>query len=162
MSLEKFMKKDFVIVPATTSLADVAKVKLDRHVGDVIIAKTKNGKAEVQEGVIGIVTDRDLVLEFAKKGQLDPKRKAGEFIKGKVTVASVDEGLGAAIQKMNKNGVRRVPVVNVNKKVVGILCADDCMEILGVEMNTLAGIVKNALKKEKSSRHATPARVKAL
>ena len=69
----KVYEKDFVIVPATTSLADAAKVMLDRHVGDVI-CKTKMESAEVQEGVIGIVTDRDLVLEFAK-GQLDPSVK---------------------------------------------------------------------------------------
>ncbi|HAZ11337.1 MAG: hypothetical protein A2X86_20335 [Bdellovibrionales bacterium GWA2_49_15] len=160
MSLEKFMKKDFVMVPATSSLVEVAKVMLERHVGDVIISRTKNGKAEVREDVIGIVTDRDLVLEFAKKGKLDPSRKAGEFAKGKLTLASLSDGLGAAIEKMNKNGVRRVPVVDADKKVVGILCADDCMEILGLEMSSLTGIMKNALKNEK--KHSVPSRLKAV
>ncbi|MBI2519063.1 MAG: CBS domain-containing protein [Bdellovibrio sp.] len=162
MSLEKFMKKDFVMLPATSSLVEVAKVMLEKHVGDVIVSKAKNGKSEAYEGVVGILTDRDLVLEFAKKGKLDPNRTAGEFIKGKVTVASVDEGLGSAIEKMNKYGVRRVPVVNASKKVVGILCADDCLEVLGTEINSLAGIVKSSLKKERSSAHATSSRLRAV
>ncbi len=149
MSLEKFMRKDFVTVPMGTTILEAARLMLDRHVGDVIILDEDIDYSSVPGTPVGLLTDRDIVLTFAKAGRLDPSSKVSIFANGNVMTASITDGLGETIKKMSQSGIRRIPVLNSNKKVAGVLYTDDCIELLGEELNSLATIMKNAVKREK-------------
>ncbi len=149
MSIEKFMRKDFVTVPMTTTILEAARLMLERHVGDVIILDEDMDYNNVPGSPMGILTDRDIVLAFAKAGRLYPDGKVSIFANGGVMTASINDGLADIIKKMGRSGVRRIPILNANKKVVGVLYTDDCLELLGEELSSLASIVKNAMKRER-------------
>jgi CBS domain-containing protein len=63
------------------------------------------------------------------------------------------EGLGRAIALMRAEGVRRLPVVDADGKLVGVLAADDLIELFADELSGLAMISKSA-RMERAERRA--------
>jgi CBS domain-containing protein len=63
-----------------------------------------------------------------------------------------DAGLFEAIEYMHAKGVRRLPVVDDNGALIGILTLDDLIELLADEMTALARLVKHEQKKETTNR----------
>ena len=84
------------------------------------------------ERVVGMVTDRDLVLQVMAK-DLDPNKVSVSEVctENPVTVEPGDQ-LDAALQRMAKERVRRLPVV-VDGKLVGILAQADVAREAGIE-----------------------------
>ncbi|MEK6623405.1 MAG: CBS domain-containing protein, partial [Bdellovibrionota bacterium] len=78
------MRKDFVTVPMTTTILEAARLMLERHVGDVIILDEDMDYNNVPGSPMGILTDRDIVLAFAKAGRLYPDGKVSIFANGGV------------------------------------------------------------------------------
>lgn len=79
----------------------------------------------VEDGsLVGMLTDRDLVVRVLAQG-LDPERvQVGELCSGDPVVASPDEELDAALVRMATEQVRRLPVVE-DGRLVGILAQAD-------------------------------------
>lgn len=76
------------------------------------------------EELVGMVTDRDLVLQVMAK-DLDPNTvPVSQVCSEDPVVATPDEPLGAALQRMATEQVRRLPVVE-GVKLVGILAQAD-------------------------------------
>lgn len=101
---------------------------------------------------VGIVTDRDLVVEA-----MAPALDLGAIMVGDIMgpeLASVKEDMGVfeAIQFMSAKGVRRLPMVDKNDGLVGILTLDDLLELLSEELLSLARLVTHEQKKEDASR----------
>ena len=78
-----------------------------------------------QGQVMGMVTDRDIAIAVATKGRLAAEIPVGEVISGKVTACALDEDIKSALKKMGQERVRRVPVVNREGHLQGILSLDD-------------------------------------
>jgi CBS domain-containing protein len=76
------------------------------------------------ESLVGIVTDRDLVTQVLAEGR-DPKHTTvGECSTEQLVVVSPDEPLDAALQRMAREQVRRLPVVE-DGRLVGMLAQAD-------------------------------------
>jgi CBS domain-containing protein len=91
-----------------------------------LMASEDVGSLPVVEGdrLVGIVTDRDLVLQVLAK-DLDPSKVTiSEIATENPTVAKPDEPLDAALQRMAQEQVRRLPVVE-DGRLVGILAQAD-------------------------------------
>jgi CBS domain-containing protein len=75
-------------------------------------------------GLVGMVTDRDLVVQVLAKG-LDPEKvTVAEIASENPVVAEPGESLDSALQRMAKEQVRRLPVVE-GGQLVGILAQAD-------------------------------------
>jgi CBS domain-containing protein len=116
------------------SAGNLATVMQEETVGSVVI--------EEDDQPVGIVTDRDLVLEV-----LEPRREASEVTAGEImteTPVTVrdDAGVFDAIRKMHEESVRRMPVVDGDGLLAGIVTLDDLVVMLSDEMDTLAGIIE--------------------
>jgi CBS domain-containing protein len=91
-----------------------------------LMASEDVGSLPVVEGdrLVGIVTDRDLVLQVLAK-DLDPSKVTiSEIASENPVVAKPDEPLDAALQRMAREQVRRLPVVDAGR-LVGILAQAD-------------------------------------
>jgi len=100
-----------------SSVESVARLMSDTNCGEIPICK--NGK------VVGIVTDRDVTCRTVARGLSPTETKAGDIMTLLPVTVFDDDLLRKAIEVMEIEGVRRVPVVDGNGFMVGILSQVD-------------------------------------
>jgi len=138
-----------VVVGEQESALDAARRMRRFHVGDLIIVRdTPRGQVPT-----GIVTDRDLALEVMAQG-VEPDAVELRDLKtaARLVIAREDEDLEAAMDRMRENGVRRLPVVDGDGMLVGILTADDALELLSEGLSDLVRIVGRQRRTEQALR----------
>ena len=88
----------------------------------VEMAKADIGSLLVGENdrLIGMITDRDIVLRAVAKGR-DPKTQVREVMSDRIQYCFDDEDVNSAAENMATLGVRRLPVLNRDKRLVGIV-----------------------------------------
>ncbi len=107
-----------------------------QHVGDVIVVDQFDG-ASVP---VGILTDRDIVVSVIAPG-LDPASlQVGDLMSDDLLTARDSDDVYETIERMRLRGIRRVPVVDANGNLAGIVSADDLLEFLAEEMGELSRI----------------------
>jgi len=148
MPVSEICNREVIIVQRDDTVLDAAKLMRQHHVGDVLVVENRNGVRVP----VGIVTDRDLVVEI-----LAPELDGNVITVGDIMVpglATVKEGTGIfeAIQYMRAKGVRRLPVVDESGGLAGIITLDDLLELLSEELLALAKLVKHEQKREAGSR----------
>lgn len=115
------------------TLASVAELMRRNHVGDVVVTETR-GEARLP---IGIVTDRDIVVETVAM-QLDPGQyTAGDIMSAPVVTVKASDGLVETLRQMRENNVRRIPVVAEDGGLAGIVTADDIVRLLAMELSLM-------------------------
>jgi CBS domain-containing protein len=119
-----------------------------KHTGDLVVVDDGGDKA----APIGIITDRDIVIEILGKG-LDPAITAvSTVIRTPVVIANEREDLSHALELMRVHGVRRLPVVNDEGTLVGIVTADDLLRNLVADASLLVDIVSREQAREQRVR----------
>jgi len=129
----------------------VAAAKLMRqyHVGTVVVFDGTNGDNRIP---VGIVTDRDLVVEIVAT-ELDPKTiTIGDVMAPELVTARETEGLSETMEIMRYRGVRRLPIVGDDGQLVGIVSIDDLLEVLAEQMTDLTKIVSREQAHEAQAR----------
>jgi len=148
MLLKDVCTLDVACCGPNTTVREAAKAMRRSHVGDLIVVDDPEG----ERTPIGIVTDRDLVLEVLGNG-LDPNHTAvARLMRQPVVIANEDEDITAVIARMRTHAVRRVPVVNTRGATVGIITLDDLLRMLVHEAGTLLEIVSNEQNQERRTR----------
>jgi CBS domain-containing protein len=148
MPISEVCNREVVIVRPDETVLDAARLMRQHHVGDVVVVEERGGRRVP----VGIVTDRDLVLEVMA-AQIDPATlRVSDIVVSDLVAVREDAGLFEAIEYMHAKGVRRLPVVDGNGGLVGILTLDDLIELLADEMAALARLVKHEQKKETAKR----------
>ena len=106
-----------------------------------------------EEGVpLGIITDRDLVVEVLSNG-LDPaKTTVGSLVRKPVVIAYETEDTSQLLERMRAHGVRRVPVVANEGEVVGIVTLDDLLRLFVSDASALLDIMTKARANEQHAR----------
>lgn len=148
MSVSEICNRDVVIVRRDDTVLEAAKLMRQHHVGDVLVVEERNG-ARVP---LGIVTDRDLVVEIMAPELDHLTITVGDIMAPELAAVKESAGVFEAIQYMRGKGVRRLPVVNESGGLVGILTLDDLLELLSEELLELARLVRHEQKKEAGSR----------
>ena len=136
MAISEFCHRDVVCATRDTTVSEAATLMRQHHIGDVIIVETRGGK----QIPVGIVTDRDIVVEVIAAG-IDPRLlKLGDL--RLAPLVTVDEGTSYAetVAKMSAEGVRRMPVVGDDGALAGIITLDDMLWQLAAPLAALAGL----------------------
>lgn len=144
MLLREVCTPDVVSCAPDNSVLHAARLMREHHVGDVVIVED----AEAGRSPIGVVTDRDIVLEVLGK-ELDPARVTlRQVMRTPVVIASLSEDVAQALERMKFHGVRRIPVVDETATLVGILCLDDLLKRLAADAASLAEVVSREQDRE--------------
>ncbi|HEY5622275.1 MAG TPA: CBS domain-containing protein, partial [Gammaproteobacteria bacterium] len=125
-----------------------AQLMRDEHVGDLIVIETREGRTVP----IGVVTDRDIVVEVVAKGVDPTDVTVGDAMSSDLLSVHEDNGIEYALREMQRMGVRRVPVVNEKGALTGVLAIDDVLEHLALELTRIAGAIRIERDKEIQSR----------
>jgi CBS domain-containing protein len=114
------MTRNPVVSVASDTVEHVAKLMKAEDIGPVPIVQDQNSKK-----LIGIVTDRDLAMKIVAEGR-DPQRTRVEEVmtRDPVTCHEGDD-LKEALDAMRKHQVRRIPVIDNNEHIVGIIAQAD-------------------------------------
>ncbi|KDN87986.1 CBS domain-containing protein [Kitasatospora cheerisanensis] len=106
-------------VTGEQTLADAARIMRERDVGALPIC------GENQK-LLGIVTDRDIVLKCVADGRDPSTVKCLELAAGRPTIIEEDEDADLVLEVMEHQRVRRLPVINhPDHKLVGMISEAD-------------------------------------
>ena len=148
MSIADICNREVITVKPEASISHVAKLMRQYHVGDVVVIdEHKNIPVP-----IGIVTDRDLVVEVVAT-ELDAEViTASDIMQRKLVVITEEFGVFQAIRTMTSKGVRRLPVVDDHGGLIGILTLDDLLLLLSKELTAISTLVIREQKNESRKR----------
>ena len=112
-----FMTLNPVCVSEKDSIREVAR----------IMAREDTGVVPVVEGrkIIGMITDRDIVVRLVAQGKDPSNARVHEAMTKGVRAIKEDSTVNDALQVMSGAQVKRVPVVNDNNEIVGIVSMGD-------------------------------------
>ena len=137
-----------VVVAKDTTLADAAKLMREHHVGSLVVAQNTYGRKPV-----GIVTDRDMVVEVMA-ADLDYRTlTVGEIMGDKLVIAKEGDDTLDTLKLMRASGVRRIPVVTEKGDLAGIVTVDDLLEIVAEELQDVVQAIGNEQTRESKRRH---------
>jgi CBS domain-containing protein len=148
MPIGEICSREVYYATRDTTVQEGAELMRKHHVGDLVIAD-KNGGGTMP---VGIVTDRDIVISVTAL-KLDPSViTLGDIMGMELVTAQEDQGLAEVIEVMKMKGVRRVPVVDRQGALCGILSSDDVAELLAREFSNLADLVSRQRWKEERTK----------
>jgi CBS domain-containing protein len=128
-----------------TSLAELMR---QHHVGSVVVVEGPNDGRKP----VGIVTDRDIVLDVIARG-LDPKIVlASQIMTTHLWSAREDEDAEDVLKRLGAHGVRRVLVVNGAGILQGIFAVEDFIEWVQEQLASLARVSQRGLQQERVHR----------
>lgn len=113
MKIKDVMAEDITVVSAENTVEDAAKKMAELSTG--VLAVKDNGN------VVGVLTDRDIVVRAIAKGTDPKKSKIKETMTPKVIYSFEDQKVEEATEKMKINRVRRLLVFNREEKPVGMV-----------------------------------------
>lgn len=141
MNTKQGFRKTLVTATPETSARTLAILMRDRHVGAVVI--TKN------ERPVGIVTDRDLVARVMAPERDPLAIQAHDVMTPDPLTLREGTPLREAIEEMRARGIRRIPVVDDEGRLVNIHTLDDMLVVLGEEIANLGRAVVAGIDKER-------------
>jgi CBS domain-containing protein len=137
-----------VTVQPQTTLAECAQIMRNQHVGSVIVVDDKGRR----DNPVGIVTDRDIVIETVAV-DLDAKTlTAGDVMATPLATVNDTDDILDALAKMRERGVRRLPVVNADGALAGIIAVDNLLEALAEQLDSIVRVIKAEQTKETALR----------
>ena len=118
------------------------------HVGSLVVVDELDGKRVP----VGILTDRDVVVEIDAM-DLDPKvMTAGDIMSENLVTVPESLGVLETLELMRQKAIRRVPVVDGENRLAGIITIDDLLEVLARQLTDIARIVAREQQHELQSR----------
>lgn len=148
MRVGEYCNREVVVVEEDGSITETARVMREYHVGDVIIVRSQNGKQIPK----GILTDRDIALEIVAKSADPEIVRAGDAMSYELTTVNEDDDLMHAIEIMRDKGIRRLPVVDIDEALVGILTVDDVLDLVSEVFIDIVHLVDQQRRREARTR----------
>ena len=133
MHVGELCTRDVVFVGGDATAREIAGLMRQYHVGDVVVVEEHDG----HRFPVGIVTDRDLVIELIATEVDIESVTAADFMSGELLSAREADDVWDSLERMRAAGVRRLPVTNELGHLAGMLTLDDVVEFIGEELDAV-------------------------
>lgn len=144
MPIGEICNREVVIAQRDTTVQEAAQLMRQHHIGALVVVEEVSGKRKP----LGLVTDRDLVVEVLAT-QLDAEAiTVGDIMLPELVTVPESSGVFEAIQFMRAKAVRRLPVVDGQGALIGIVALDDLLSLLAEELSELSVLVSREQEKE--------------
>lgn len=120
----------------------------ESHVGNIVMVEDIGGRRVP----VGIITDRDIVRNVVAEGLDASLFTLGDLAARDLVTVREDQGIFECMQQMRINGIRRMPVVELDGGLVGIISLDDLIQLLAEEMSELAKVIVREQARETAMR----------
>jgi CBS domain-containing protein len=148
MQLKDLCVLDVASCTRELTIADAARLMRRHHTGDLVVVDD----ADEEREPVGIITDRDIVVEVLAQGRDPSRTTVGEIMSTQLVIASASENCAEALQRMATHGVRRIPVVDDKRYVLGIVTLDDMLRVHATQANRLLDVVSKEQVREQRAR----------
>ena len=130
------MTKELVYASPQDTVSHVAQLMKMEDIGPVLIVDNEESRR-----LVGIVTDRDLVLKVIAEGQDPNTTRVEDVMSKKLVTTRTDDDVENAMKAMAQYQLRRIPVVEDDNRLVGIISQADIATRVG-EPEKTAEVVK--------------------
>jgi len=148
MNVGEICSRVVVVAESSTPVQQAAKLMRDHHIGALVVTE---GGADARRP-IGIVTDRDMVVELVAADVNHRTLSVGDIMSERPATVRETAGLFEVIAQMRSGGVRRLVVVNANGHLLGIVAMDDLIPVLAEELSALAQAIRVEQRRETQMR----------
>lgn len=148
MSVGQYCNRQAVTAERSTEIGEIARLMRREHVGAVVVVERRDHT----EYPVGIVTDRDLVIEVLALNLAPDTVTVGDIMSGDLMTAREEDHLWRTLDRMSAKGMRRLPVVDEKGALVGILTMDDVIAALAVGLSDMTRLVQRELTNEAQKR----------
>lgn len=138
MNVARICSREVAVAAPTASLLSVAREMRDRNVGTVVVCGA--GKKPV-----GIVTDRDLVTRVLAAGVDAGAATVDAVMTRSPRTMPASAAADEALACMRDLGVRRLPVVDQQGQLVGIVSVDDVLQSVAEELGSLSLVLAHSV-----------------
>jgi len=114
------MTTDVVTGTPENTIVEVARLMKTEDIGPVLIVDNEQSKT-----LVGIVTDRDIVVKVIAEGQDADTTRVGDVMSKKLVTCRADDDVNVAMKAMAQFQLRRIPVVENTMTLVGIISQAD-------------------------------------
>lgn len=118
-----------------SALSDVARLMVDHDCGEIPVVEDMGSRK-----LAGVITDRDIAVRIVAAGKNSAEACASDCMTTSCVTVSPDTSLEECCELMEVNKIRRVPVVNDQGGVVGIVSLADVVR--SAKPSTAAAVVK--------------------
>jgi CBS domain-containing protein len=146
MPISDYCLSEVVTIERGETIAAAANLMRDQHVGCLVVVEGNRP--------VGILTDRDIVRGVLADGLDVTQTMVEEAMTHDLITVELQAGVFDAISLMCDEGVRRLPVIDGDGHLVGIIALDDLLLLLGTELVNLASISATERNREKEKEKA--------
>ena len=148
MLIGEICTREVIIAFRDDSIIEIAKLMRKYHVGDIVIVDK-----QVNQGYpVGIITDRDIVLELIAREVDITRVVAGDIMSTNLLIVNEKDDLTIVLDQMRAKGVRRIPVINGENKLIGIVTENDIIEVISEQLTGLVSLVEKGDHREHINR----------
>lgn len=152
MNIHQLCKRSPVTIDHHAPVRAAAQAMRDQQVGALVVTQP----APKRRKVVGVLTDRDLVVEALASRPAPADVPVGEVMSRSVVAVPASADLAETAAAMRDEGVRRMLVVDDSHHLVGVVSLDDVVEALSGEMADVTQAMRTGIAKEHNAVH--PAR----
>jgi CBS domain-containing protein len=140
MSIGELCNREVMFAIRKTSITEAAQLMRQYHVGDLVVVDLVEGKRVP----VGIVTDRDIVIEIIGASLSVDDFTVGDIMRQQLISVQEKDGVIETIRLMRAHGIRRIPVIDEEGALAGIVSVDDMLDLLAGELTELAKVAPRA------------------
>jgi len=133
MTLSELCQRDILTLSAEASVQKAAELMRTQHVGALALTDPEDPVR-----VVGVVTDRDLVVNLLAQGRTPDEQAVGAYSSVHLVRVAGSATVHEAIQAMHQHGVRRVLVTEPDGRLMGLLSLDDLLTTLADDLSGLS------------------------
>jgi CBS domain-containing protein len=133
MPIGDYCQRDVRTIAAGEMLREAAKRMAEEGVGSLVVLQGRHPR--------GVLTDRDIALRVLRAGADPDTTTALEAVGGDPIVVHDTSPLRAASAVMRRTALRRLPVVDAEGELVGVIALDDLLRLVAKEVSGVADVV---------------------
>ncbi|MDB5854173.1 MAG: hypothetical protein JWR22_2214 [Herminiimonas sp.] len=149
MPINECCSTSVVTCGTEASVPQVAELMRRNHVGAVVVVSGR----EREQVPVGIITDRDIVLETVALDLDVPVFTAGDIMSTPVITVFENEGIVEALRRMRTATIRRLPVIRADGTLLAIVSSDDILKLLTAELSMMTVAIVDQREAERRLRH---------
>jgi len=135
ITVEDIIQTDVETVDPDTPIATATAKMETAEVGSVVVT-------DEDDEPVGVITDRKIALALEEMPDVG-KREAQELASGEMITADTETDVFEAITQLSESSIRRLPIVDENGELAGIVTLDDILVLLVTELQTAVEVIED-------------------